>query len=236
MSKRKRYIKLFDPELVGVSIKQSFVKLNPRLMIKNPVMFTVEIVTAVMLVVCIYQGATGDKAQGALWYNVVVFFILLVTVLFANFAEALAEARGKAQAESLRKTREDTPAKKVISSGNGFSKETKTIASSNLKLGDYFVCEAGDIIPMDGEIVEGIATIDESAITGESAPVIRESGGDKSSVTGGTKVLSDRIVVEVTTAPGETFSIGISSARTGVGSSSHWLRVHPGKRRPMKLR
>ena len=199
MAKRKRYIKLFDPELVGVSIKQSFVKLNPALMIKNPVMFTVEIVTAVMVVVAIYQGATGDTTQGALWYNIVVFFILLFTVLFANFAEALAEARGKAQAESLRKTREETPAKKLVG-------QAITITpSSQLRLGDHFICETGDVIPMDGEIIEGIATIDESAITGESAPVIREAGGDKSSVTGGTKVLSDRIVVEVTTAPGETF-------------------------------
>src|SRR5689334_5826359 len=199
MAKRKRYIKLFDPELVGVSVKQSFVKLNPALMVKNPVMFTVEIVTAVMLTVCIYQAATGDISQGALWYNIVVFIILLITVLFANFAEALAEARGKAQAESLRKTREETPAKKMTANG------VKVIPSSHLRLGDHFVCETGDIIPMDGEIIEGIATIDESAITGESAPVIREAGGDKSSVTGGTKVLSDRIVVEVTTAPGETF-------------------------------
>jgi len=205
MAKRKRFIKLFDPELIGVSVKQSFLKLNPALMIKNPVMFTVEIATVVMLAVSIYQATTGDTSQGALWYNIVVFFILFITVLFANFAEALAEARGKAQAESLRKTREETPAKKVTLSGSGFSIESKTVASSALKLGDYFVCEAGDIIPMDGEIVEGIATIDESAITGESAPVIREAGGDKSSVTGGTKVLSDRIVVEVTTAPGETF-------------------------------
>jgi K+-transporting ATPase ATPase B chain len=205
MAKRKRNIKLFDPELVGVSIKQSFVKLNPVLMIKNPVMFTVEIATVVMLAVTIFQAATGDRTQGALWYNITVFFILLITVLFANFAEALAEARGKAQAESLRKTREETPAKKVTLSGSGFSRDSQSVASSTLQLGDYFVCEAGDIIPMDGEIVEGIATIDESAITGESAPVIRESGGDKSSVTGGTKVLSDRIVVEVTTAPGETF-------------------------------
>jgi len=205
MVKRKRYIKLFDPELIGVSIKQSFLKLNPALMIKNPVMFTVEIATVVMLAVSIYQVATGDTSQGALWYNIVVFFILFITVLFANFAEALAEARGKAQAESLRKTREETPAKKVTLSGSEFSRDSKAVASSTLKLGDYFVCEAEDIIPMDGEIVEGIATIDESAITGESAPVIREAGGDKSSVTGGTKVLSDRIVVEVTTAPGETF-------------------------------
>ncbi len=199
MTKRKRHIKLFDPALVRDAIKQSFVKLNPWLMIKNPVMFTVEIGTAVMIAVVIYQMTTGNKSEGALWYNILVFLILLFTVLFANFAEALAEARGKAQAESLRKTREDTPAKKI----SGL--EITIIHSSQLRLGDHFVCETGDTIPMDGEIIEGIATIDESAITGESAPVIRESGGDKSSVTGGTKVLSDRIVVEVTTAPGETF-------------------------------
>lgn len=199
MAKRKRYIKLFDPELLGGSVKQAFVKLNPRLMIKNPVMFTVEIVTAVMLAVCIYQAVTGDTSQGQLWYNITVFIILLITVLFANFAESLAEARGKAQAESLRKTREETPAKKLAANSITLT------PSSQLRLGDQFICEAGDIIPMDGEIIEGIATIDESAITGESAPVIREAGGDKSSVTGGTKVLSDRIVVEVTTAPGETF-------------------------------
>jgi K+-transporting ATPase ATPase B chain len=199
MAKRQRNIKLFDPALVGVSIRQSFVKLNPRLMVKNPVMFTVEIATAVMLAVCLFQVSAGDKSQGALWYNALVFLVLLITVLFANFAEALAEARGKAQAESLRRTREETPAKKLL--GDSIT----LTPSSQLKLGDRFVCEAGDVIPMDGEIIEGIATIDESAITGESAPVIREAGGDKSSVTGGTKVLSDRIVVEVTTAPGETF-------------------------------
>ena len=204
MAKRKRHIKLFDPELIGVSVKHSFIKLNPALMIKNPVMFTVEIATAVMLAVTIFQLATGDTFQGELWYNIVVFAILLVTVLFANFAEALAEARGKAQAESLRKTREDTPAKKVSGEWSMVNKH-EIVPSSSLKLGDLFLCEAGDVIPMDGEIIEGIATIDESAITGESAPVIREAGGDKSSVTGGTKVLSDRIIVEVTTEPGETF-------------------------------
>ncbi|MBL0268273.1 MAG: potassium-transporting ATPase subunit KdpB [Chitinophagaceae bacterium] len=205
MSKQKHTIRLFEPALVGTAIKESFVKLNPRLMIKNPVMFTVEIGTAVMLAVCCYQVFTGDNTQGALWYNITIFCILLLTVLFANFAEALAEARGKAQAESLRKTRQDTAAKKVMNAGNMFQNETKVIPSSQLNKGDYFICEAGDVIPMDGEIVEGIATIDESAITGESAPVIRESGGDKSSVTGGTKVLSDKIKVKVTTAAGESF-------------------------------
>jgi potassium-transporting ATPase ATP-binding subunit len=205
MTKRKRYIRLFDPELIGGSLKQSFIKLNPVLMIKNPVMFTVEIVTAVMFCVCIYQVQSGDTSQGALWYNIVVFIILLVTVLFANFAEALAEARGKAQAESLRKARKDTPAKKIFPVGDMYVDEMKIVPSSQLRKGDVFICEAGDVIPMDGEIIEGIATIDESAITGESAPVIREAGGDKSSVTGGTKVLSDRIKVKVTTEPGETF-------------------------------
>ena len=126
-------------------------------------------------------------------------------MLFANFAEAIAEARGKAQANSLRKTREETPAKKVPSAEEIYYDNVELVPSSQLRLNDLFVCEAGDIIPMDGEIVKGIATIDESAITGESAPVIREAGGDKSSVTGGTKVLSDHIVVKVTTAPGESF-------------------------------
>lgn len=202
---RNQSIKLFEPALVGTAIKQSFVKLNPKAMVKNPVMFTVEIGTVVMLAVCIWQIVTHDTSEGALWYNITIFAILLLTVLFANFAEAIAEARGKAQAESLRKTREDTPAKKVDLVGDMYLNEVHVVPSSQLRKGDLFVCEAGDIIPMDGEIVEGIATIDESAITGESAPVIREAGGDKSSVTGGTKVLSDRIKVKVTTQPGESF-------------------------------
>jgi K+-transporting ATPase ATPase B chain len=205
MTKGKRTIRLFDPSLIGSAIKQSFLKLSPRLMIKNPVMFTVEIGTIVMLAVVIYQLATGIQSEGALWYNITVFGILLITVLFANFAEALAEARGKAQAESLRRTREETPAKKILIVGEMYVNEIKIVPSSSLQLGDKFLCETGDVIPMDGEIVEGIATIDESAITGESAPVIREAGGDKSSVTGGTKVLSDRIIVKVTTQPGQTF-------------------------------
>jgi len=190
--------KLFEPALVKDALKQSFVKLNPRIMLRNPVMFTVEIGTAIMLVVCLWILA-GEKAQGSFAYNFAIFIILLLTVLFANFAEAIAEARGKAQADSLRKTREETPAKK-LENGN-----MVIVNSSLLKKGDLFLCEAGDMIPMDGEITEGIATIDESAITGESAPVIRESGGDKSSVTGGTKVLSDKITVRVTTEPGESF-------------------------------
>ena len=196
--------KLFEPSLVKEALKQSFVKLNPRIMLRNPVMFTVEIGTIVMLIVCVWIYA-GEKSQGSFAYNFSIFLILFITVLFANFAEAIAEARGKAQANSLRKTREETPAKWIQPVGEIFTDEIKIIPSSQLKKDDVFLCETGDTIPMDGEIIEGIATIDESAITGESAPVIREAGGDKSSVTGGTRILSDQIKVRVTTAPGESF-------------------------------
>ncbi len=157
------------------------------------------------LVVCLQIAFGGDTAQGSLAYNVVIFTVLFLTLLFANFAEALAEARGKAQADSLRKTREETPAKVIRTLGLLTVNELQIIPSFQLQKGDIFVCDAGDIIPTDGEIIEGLATIDESAITGESAPVIREAGGDKSSVTGGTKVLSDHIKVKVTTQPGESF-------------------------------
>lgn len=191
---------LFDKQLLKTSFAESFRKLAPRKMIKNPIMFTVEVVTAVMLLMLFYIAVTGDQSQGSFWYNLIIFFVLLLTILFANFAEAIAEARGKAQADSLRKTREETPAKLTLSSG-----ATKVVSSSELKKGDVFECVAGDTIPADGEIIEGLASIDESAITGESAPVIREAGGDKSSVTGGTKVLSDRILVKVTAQPGESF-------------------------------
>jgi K+-transporting ATPase ATPase B chain len=200
----KNKAKLFEAGLVRTALKQSFIKLDPRIMFRNPVMFTVEICTAVMLVVCIWI-MQGEKTQGGLVYNIIVFAVLLLTLLFANFAEAIAEARGKAQADSLRKTREDTPAKMIQIIGEMYVNEIKIVPSSQLTKGDLFLCEAGDTIPMDGEIIEGIATIDESAITGESAPVIREAGGDKSSVTGGTKVLSDKIKVRVTTDPGESF-------------------------------
>ncbi|WP_185145005.1 potassium-transporting ATPase subunit KdpB [Epilithonimonas vandammei] len=190
---------LFQAELVNEALKQSFIKLHPAKMFRNPVMFMVYIGTLVMAGVCLWI-AMGEQSQGSLIYNIIVTFILFITLLFANFAEAIAEARGKAQADSLRKTREETPAKMLTSSN-----EVKIVPSNQLRKGDVFVCETGDIIPSDGEIIEGLATIDESAITGESAPVIREAGGDKSSVTGGTKVLSDKIKVKVTTEPGESF-------------------------------
>ncbi len=212
--------KLFQPSLVKEALKQSFIKLSPAKMFRNPIMFTVWIGTLVMAGVCIWI-ATGEQNQGSLLYNIIVTAVLFITLLFANFAEAIAEARGKAQADSLRKTREETPAKWIqtvgeTQFGNTISEnkygssqmyvnEIKVVPSSQLKKGDIFLCEAGDVIPSDGEVIEGLATIDESAITGESAPVIREAGGDKSSVTGGTKVLSDKIKVKVTTEAGESF-------------------------------
>ena len=194
---------LFQKTMVQKALKESFIKLNPKIMFRNPVMFAVEIGTFIMLIVTIYSIISNS--QGSFGYNLAVFILLLMTLLFANFAEALAEARGKAQADSLRKTREETPAKKLIIENGQFDRSVSSnyqsliVNSSLLKKGDIFVCETGDLIPADGEIIEGLATIDESAITGESAPVIREAGGDKSSVTGGTKVLSDKIIVEVTT-------------------------------------
>lgn len=197
MNTKNKNNSLFQKDQLKASLKQSFVKLNPRLMVKNPIMFTVEIATFFMLPVTVYSAVSD--AQGSVIYNFSVFVILFLTLLFANFAEAIAEARGKAQADSLRKTREETPAKRVTDG------KLESVSSSQLKKGDVFECEAGDVIPADGEIIEGLASIDESAITGESAPVIREAGGDKSSVTGGTKVLSDRIRVVVTTQPGESF-------------------------------
>lgn len=186
---------LFQRALLKEALLQSFVKLDPRILFRNPVMFTVEIGTAIMLVVSVLI-LVGNHSQGGFWYNFIVFLILFLTLIFANFAEAIAEARGKAQADSLRKTREQTPAK--LENGT-------VVSSAALQKGMVFLCAAGDIVPTDGEIIEGLATIDESAITGESAPVIREAGGDKSSVTGGTKVLSDHIKVRVTTEPGESF-------------------------------
>lgn len=204
MVKRQRKTPLFQRELTAEALKYSFIKLNPAILYRNPVMFMVEICAFIMLIVC-GMIIGGEVSQGSLVYNISIFLILLLTLLFANFAEALAEARGKAQANSLRKTREETPAKLLRHVGGNDLDKVEIVSSSALVKGDMFICEEGDMIPSDGEIIEGIATIDESAITGESAPVIRESGGDKSSVTGGTKVLSDKIKVLVTTKPGESF-------------------------------
>ncbi len=188
--------RLFDPELSRQAAIDSLKKLDPRMMVRNPVMFVVEVGTVVVGFLTVYYLFADPSLAG---YNAAIFFWLLLTVLFANFAEGLAEARGRAQADSLRKTRAETPARKLVDG------EEEEMSSTDLAKGDRFVVEAGEIIPADGEIVEGIASVDESAITGESAPVIREAGGDRSAVTGGTRVLSDRIVVEVTSDPGESF-------------------------------
>src|SRR6266446_6032900 len=183
---------LFDWNIVGPASVDSFRKLDPRLMLKNPVMF-VTMVGAALTTVGIFTSPTerGFIAQLALW--------LWFTVLFANFAEAVAEGRGKAQADALRKARKDTMARRLR---NG--REEK-VPAPELQKGDLIVCEAGDVIPADGEVIEGIASVDEAAITGESAPVIRESGGDRSAVTGGTRVISDRIVIRVTSEKGNAF-------------------------------
>ncbi|OUQ88576.1 potassium-transporting ATPase subunit B [Brevibacillus brevis] len=177
---------------------ESFKKLDPRVMMKNPVMFVVEIGFFITLLLTFVPNLFGGASDP--FYNGVVSLILFVTILFANFAEALAEGRGKAQAESLKKTKQDTQAKKVGKDGR-----IQVVSSTELRKGDLVIVEAGELIPSDGEIVEGVASVDESAITGESAPVIKEAGGDFSSVTGGTRVVSDRIRVRVTTDPGESF-------------------------------
>ena len=184
---------LFDWQIAGPAVAESFRKLDPRLMIKNPVMF-VTLVGAALTTVGIFIGKAAERgfiAQLALW--------LWFTVLFANFAEAVAEGRGKAQAESLRKSRKETIARRLR------NKHEEQVPATELLKGDLVVCEAGDIIPADGDVVEGIASVDEAAITGESAPVIRESGGDRCAVTGGTRVLSDRIVIRITSEKGNTF-------------------------------
>lgn len=191
----KHNISLFNRKLAIQAIKDSFIKLNPALLIKNPVIFIVAIgslLTTIVVFADIFQGNfSGFNLNIAVW--------LWFTVLFANFSEAIAEGRGKAQAESLRKNRTQTIARKVD------GKQEVAINATELKKGDIVVCEAGDVIPSDGEVIEGIASVDESAITGESAPVIRESGGDRSAVTGGTKVISDRVLIRITSESGNTF-------------------------------
>ncbi len=185
-------------ELLRVAIIDSFKKLDPRVMVKNPVMFVVEVGFVVTLLLTLMPSLFGGASDPG--YNAVVSVILFVTILFANFAEALAEGRGKAQADSLKKTRKDTQATVLLKDGS-----VKQVSSTELRKGDIVIVEANELIPSDGEIIEGIASVDESAITGESAPVIKESGGDFSSVTGGTRVISDRIKVQITTDPGESF-------------------------------
>jgi potassium-transporting ATPase ATP-binding subunit len=190
---------LFARDLVKAALKQSFVMLRPDVQWKNPVMFVVE-VGAVLTLLFVLRAAFGTSAsQVPITYFIALDAWLFLTVIFANFATALAEVRGKAQAESLRRTRRETPAYKV------WGTRIEAVRSSDLKAGDLVAVQAGQVIPGDGEIIEGVASVDESAITGESAPVIREAGGDRSGVTGGTTVLSDRIVVRITARPGESF-------------------------------
>ena len=196
---RRRRSSVTDPALLFPAIGQSFVKLNPRAMVRNPVMFVVEI-GAVMTTYVFIADIVGNVADTSFVGQIALW--LWFTVLFANFAEAIAEGRGKAQAQALRRTRTETIARRLQGGAGG--KET-AVPATDLRRGDVVVCEAGDVIPSDGTIIDGIASVDESAITGESAPVIREAGGDRSAVTGGTRVLSDRIVIEITQNPGETF-------------------------------
>ena len=197
--RRRRHASFRDREILIPAIRDSFLKLEPRWQARNPVMFVVEVgsvITTIVFVAGFFQGATGSTqlfvGQVALW--------LWFTVLFANFAEAVAEGRGKAQAAALRRTRAELIARRLVD-----GQQEERVPASQLHKGDRVVCEANDLIPGDGTVVEGIASVDESAITGESAPVIREAGGDRSAVTGGTRVLSDRIVIEITANPGETF-------------------------------
>ena len=191
---------LFDPEIVRPAIGESFRKLAPQIVIKNPVMFVVEIGSVLTTLILFRDMIRPTAGSQPLWFTFNVSFWLWFTVVFANVAEAVAEGRGKAQAATLRKMRQETNARRLR---NGRGEEI--VPASALRKGDTVVVEAGEIIPGDGDVIEGIASVDESAITGESAPVIRESGGDRSAVTGGTKVLSDRIVVRITASPGESF-------------------------------
>ncbi|NSB16118.1 potassium-transporting ATPase subunit KdpB [Clostridium beijerinckii] len=200
MSDKRKKSKFITRDILRESIIESFKKLNPKYMIKNPVMFVVEVGFVITLLLTFCPSLFGDKGSNLRIYNFIVALILFITVLFANFAEAVAEGRGKAQAENLKKMRKDTVAKLLNADGT-----TKVINANELKKGDIVLVENGDIIPNDGEVVEGIASVDESAITGESAPVMKERGGDFASVTGGTKVVSDWLKIEITATPGESF-------------------------------
>jgi potassium-transporting ATPase ATP-binding subunit len=188
---------LFDPEILRRAIRESFVKLDPRLVAKNPVMFVVEVGAALTTIFVIKDAISGVHD---VFFGIQIALWLWFTVVFANFAEAMAEARGKAQADTLRKTKTDTIARKLLPDD-----KFDMVPASQLRAGDCVYCEAGYLVPGDGEVIEGVASVDESVITGESAPVIRESGGDRSAVTGGTKVLSDHIKIRITSNPGETF-------------------------------
>ncbi len=197
LAKGKRARKLFDAAIVRRALTDSFVKLNPATLYKNPVMFVVEVGAAVTTILLIRDAVQKTSGFG---FDLQIWLWLWFTVLFANFAEAMAEGRGKAQADNLRKTKTESMARRLLSGG-----ATETVPASMLRKNDIVLCNAGETIPGDGDVVEGIASVDESVITGESAPVIRESGGDRSGVTGGTKVLSDWVKIKIVSNPGETF-------------------------------
>lgn len=200
MSKKNQ--KLMTPEILKQAVMDAFKKLNPVYMIKNPVMFVVEVGCLITLVLSVFPNLFGNVVEGShvRTYNIIVCVVLFITLLFANFAEAVAEGRGKAQAASLKKTQKDTQARLIRADGS-----EEIVSSSTLKKGDLVMVAAGEIIPGDGEVVEGVASVDESAITGESAPVVRESGGDFCSVTGGTTVVSDWLKIRITSDPGNSF-------------------------------
>lgn len=201
MSKSHKPKSLFDPSIAGPAVIEAIKKLDPRHQIKNPVMFVV--LVGSILTTGLYIQALMRKGEAPAGFILAINLWLWFTLIFANFSESLAEGRGKAQAASLRKARKDTLAKKL--SKAEYSSDYEKVSASMLRKGDIVLVEAGDTIPMDGDVIEGVASVDESAITGESAPVIRESGGDRSAVTGGTRVLSDWLVVRISSNPGETF-------------------------------
>src|SRR5215472_15454492 len=188
---------LWDAKIVRHAVWDSILKLNPRTMMKNPVMFVVEVGSVITTALLIKDIVNKSPNFG---FDLQITAWLWFTVLFANFAEAMAEGRGKAQAETLRKAKSETLANRLLPDG-----KTESVPGSKLRAGDMVIVSAGEVIPGDGDVVDGVASVDESAITGESAPVIRESGGDRSAVTGGTRVLSDQIKVQITSNPGETF-------------------------------
>src|SRR5260221_1866547 len=196
MSKSKQ-ISMLDGDILKAAIRDSVLKLDPRKMVHNPVMFAVEVVALGATILVIRDLSIGQSVL----FSAQIEFWLWLTVIFGNFAEAVAEGRGKAQADALRKTRSQTVAKKLARLD---SHTTENVSALTLKVGDLVLVEAGDMVPGDGEVVEGIASVDESAITGESAPVIRESGGDRSAVTGGTPIPSDWVKGKITAAPGST--------------------------------
>ncbi len=197
---------LFDPSIVRAAMLDSFRKLNPRVQVRNPVMFTVYIgsmLTTVLFLQAAFLEWQGGQGEAQAGFILAISLWLWFTVLFANFAEAMAEGRGKAQAATLRQARAETPARRLAEARRDAASET--VSSTSLRKGDIVLVQTGETIPCDGEIIDGVASVDESAITGESAPVIREAGGDRSAVTGGTRVLSDSIVIRISADPGETF-------------------------------